>query len=159
MLSADACIGRRSFHGTKLVLFAGDRVVLLRRDRKAWIPWPDRWDFPGGQRDPGESPVECVLRELEEETGLRLPAGRLERARRVRGRWGHVWVFMARIGPREVARLRLGDEGQCIVLMPAGRLVRDARRISYQRRQMASLGLLRAGSGGTTVLQRRGVGG
>ncbi len=158
MLSADAHVGLRSFHGAKVILFARGRLVLLRRDRKAGIAWPDRWDFPGGQRDPGESAVACVLRELEEETGLRLPRGRLERARRVRGRWGHVWVTTARIGPRELARLRLGDEGQCIVLMPPGRLLRDPRRISYQRRQMAALGLLRNGAGPTRVLCRRGPG-
>ncbi|MCA9109606.1 MAG: NUDIX domain-containing protein [Planctomycetaceae bacterium] len=30
----------------------------------------DRWDLPKGHMDPGESEVECALRELEEETGI-----------------------------------------------------------------------------------------
>ena len=30
----------------------------------------DRWDFPKGHVDPGESDMECALRELEEETGI-----------------------------------------------------------------------------------------
>lgn len=31
---------------------------------------PDRWDLPKGHVDPGESEIECALRELEEETGI-----------------------------------------------------------------------------------------
>lgn len=30
----------------------------------------DRWDLPKGHVDPGESDLECALRELEEETGI-----------------------------------------------------------------------------------------
>ena len=33
-----------------------------------------QWACPGGRRDPGESPEETALRELEEEIGLSLPA-------------------------------------------------------------------------------------
>jgi 8-oxo-dGTP pyrophosphatase MutT (NUDIX family) len=33
-----------------------------------------QWALPGGRRDTGETPVEAVLRELEEEVGLRLGA-------------------------------------------------------------------------------------
>jgi 8-oxo-dGTP diphosphatase len=35
------------------------------------------WDLPGGVVDPGESPATCVEREIEEELGLRVTAGRL----------------------------------------------------------------------------------
>ncbi|MEM7453981.1 MAG: NUDIX domain-containing protein [Planctomycetota bacterium] len=31
----------------------------------------DRWDLPKGHVDPGESEMECALRELEEETGIK----------------------------------------------------------------------------------------
>ena len=30
----------------------------------------DRWDFPKGHVDPGETELQCALRELEEETGI-----------------------------------------------------------------------------------------
>ncbi|CAH2794867.1 MAG: NTP pyrophosphohydrolases including oxidative damage repair enzymes [uncultured Caballeronia sp.] len=36
------------------------------------------WDVPKGAADPGESPREAALRELVEETGIVLPAGRLK---------------------------------------------------------------------------------
>ena len=32
---------------------------------------PDRWDLPKGHVDDGESDLECALRELDEETGIR----------------------------------------------------------------------------------------
>lgn len=31
---------------------------------------PNRWDLPKGHVDPGETNLECALRELEEETGI-----------------------------------------------------------------------------------------
>ena len=31
---------------------------------------PDRWDLPKGHVDPGETELECALRELEEETSI-----------------------------------------------------------------------------------------
>ena len=45
------------------------RALVLRRppdDRR----FPDRWCLPGGQLDAGESPLDGVLREVLEETGL-----------------------------------------------------------------------------------------
>lgn len=34
-----------------------------------------KWEFPGGEIDPGETAIEAALREFTEETGLDLPAG------------------------------------------------------------------------------------
>ncbi|MBW2142324.1 MAG: CoA pyrophosphatase [Deltaproteobacteria bacterium] len=36
-----------------------------------------QWSFPGGHMDPGESPEDTALRELEEEVGLKLDYGRV----------------------------------------------------------------------------------
>jgi 8-oxo-dGTP diphosphatase len=44
-----------------------DRVLLLKRRKH---PYPGLWTGPGGKVDPGESPAECAVRELREETGL-----------------------------------------------------------------------------------------
>ncbi len=51
-----------------------DRYLLVRR---ANPPAQDLFAFPGGRAEPGETPAETALRELEEETGLKADNPRL----------------------------------------------------------------------------------
>ena len=44
-----------------------DQVLLLKRRKP---PYVGHWVAPGGKVDRGESPRECAIRELREETGL-----------------------------------------------------------------------------------------
>jgi 8-oxo-dGTP diphosphatase len=48
-------------------------VLLGRRARE---PEQGLWDLPGGFLEPGETPEQCVRRELREETGLEVEVGR-----------------------------------------------------------------------------------
>lgn len=50
------------------IVIDGDRYLLVRR---ANPPAQDLFAFPGGRAEPGETPAETALRELEEETGLK----------------------------------------------------------------------------------------
>lgn len=52
----------------------GDQVLMLYRHKE---PNLGLWIAPGGKIDPGESPRECAVRELHEETGLRAVAPEL----------------------------------------------------------------------------------
>lgn len=45
------------------------RVLLIQRGNE---PYKDCWAFPGGFMDMNETTEECAIRELEEETGLRV---------------------------------------------------------------------------------------
>jgi 8-oxo-dGTP pyrophosphatase MutT (NUDIX family) len=55
------------------------RLVLQLRDDKPGIHYPGMITSFGGGAEPGESPADCALRELAEETGLRAGAGDLQR--------------------------------------------------------------------------------
>ena len=47
----------------------GEVLMVHRRPDLEW--YPGVWDFPGGHLEDGETAEECLLRELEEELGIR----------------------------------------------------------------------------------------
>lgn len=52
-----------------------DSVLLQKRDDEAPVN-PDKWAFFGGSSEEGETPQDCVVRELKEEIGVEIaPAG------------------------------------------------------------------------------------
>jgi mutator protein MutT len=53
------------------------RYLITRRNREAHLG--GLWEFPGGKREPGESLVECLRRELREELGIEITAPTLFR--------------------------------------------------------------------------------
>ncbi len=53
-----------------------DGHVLVAR-RKAGSHLAGLWEFPGGKLEPGESPEECLARELREELGVSVRVGRV----------------------------------------------------------------------------------
>jgi len=55
-------------------VIARGRSVLACR-RRADQPHPDKWEFPGGKREPGETIEQCLQRELREELGIEADLG------------------------------------------------------------------------------------
>lgn len=47
-----------------------NQCLLLNREKS---PWKGRWNGVGGKLDVEEAPLECIIRETKEETGLFLP--------------------------------------------------------------------------------------
>jgi 8-oxo-dGTP pyrophosphatase MutT (NUDIX family) len=80
---------------------AGPRLLLLRAYRN--------WDFPKGQVEPGEQPLEAALRETREETGI----DDLVFA------WGEAWCETEPYGPRgKVARYYLAETARGHITLP-----------------------------------------
>lgn len=127
------------FLGAKAALFCGDSLLTCLRDTHPGLPWPGMWDLPGGGREGGESPETCLLRELREEFGLRLPVARL------------IWTvtlpsmtdpsrlshfFAGGITRDEVASIRFGAEGQGWALMPVQDFLNHSHAIPEMQRRV-----------------------
>ncbi|MGX4803537.1 NUDIX domain-containing protein [Bradyrhizobium guangdongense] len=67
----------RDFSAAILIDNTG-RLLLQRRDNKPDIAQPGKISFFGGGREEGESPLDCIVREIEEEVGASLPPSRFE---------------------------------------------------------------------------------
>jgi 8-oxo-dGTP diphosphatase len=55
-----------------ILLNSEKRVLLYLRDDKPTLLYPNMWALPGGYREEGETPEQCILREIEEELGVKL---------------------------------------------------------------------------------------
>lgn len=53
---------------TAALIRSGDRILLAKR--KATDQVPLKWEFPGGKIEDGESPEECLRREIQEELNI-----------------------------------------------------------------------------------------
>lgn len=126
------------FTGAKAALFCGASVLTYLRDDKPGLPWPCRWDLPGGGREGEEAPEECLLRELHEEFGLRLTPDRLV--------WRRVFPSMVEDGKtsvffggwltrHEIGSIRFGDEGQGWELMPVEGFLRHPQAVPELQRR------------------------
>ncbi len=72
-----------------LVLDASGRVLLVRYVGPEGGEW---WVLPGGGMDPGETAERTVVREVEEETGIRVELGPLIWTREFVVPWGERWI-------------------------------------------------------------------
>ncbi|MFD9700372.1 NUDIX domain-containing protein [Lentzea sp. NPDC059081] len=57
--------------GTNIVMVnSAGSVLLYLRDDKPTIAFPNTWCLPGGYVEAGETPAECIVREIDEEMGV-----------------------------------------------------------------------------------------
>lgn len=110
----------QAFSGTKVALLLDNQVVTILRDDKPNIPYPNMWDFPGGEREIGETPFACLKREVWEELGLVIRQKDILWAKAYQGivQPQLLSVFMvATITRRDFEKIVFGDDGQAYQLM------------------------------------------
>jgi 8-oxo-dGTP pyrophosphatase MutT (NUDIX family) len=70
----------------KAIVAYGPEVLLLRKVE-------GKWDLPGGRLNEGESPLDCLVRELHEEAGLAVESATLADCA-IRRRTGNMPIFV-----------------------------------------------------------------
>jgi 8-oxo-dGTP diphosphatase len=129
-----------AFRGTKLALICGESLITYLRDDKADIPFPGMWDFAGGERHGTEGPVECGLRELFEEFGLRIVPARVQALAGIRKPGATtlpVYFGVVHVTPDEIDSIRFGEEGQYWTLMSLHDYLRHPRAIPFLQECLA----------------------
>jgi 8-oxo-dGTP diphosphatase len=87
-----------------------DEILLHLRDNKPTILYPNTWALPGGYIEEGETPEQCILREMTEELGIEFKEVSLFLA--AQRSYGFEYTFCIRASFR-VEEVRL-TEGQAI---------------------------------------------
>ena len=59
---------RRHLHVACAIIELEGKVLAAQRSTSMTLPL--KWEFPGGKIEAGESPTECLIRELKEELGV-----------------------------------------------------------------------------------------
>ena len=100
--------------GTSIIFVRKDKneaqVLLFLRDDKDSIPYPNCWDIPGGHVESGETPEECIVREMQEEIGIDIGTPVLYRTYRMNDRIEYTYWQMFSI---DIDNIRL-NEGQAL---------------------------------------------
>ena len=93
-----------------LIVNDADQILLLLRDDNPEIPYPNMWDIPGGHVEEGETPEECIVREMKEEMGLDIPPPKLFLVTEFADRTEHTFWLPMNL---DITKLDL-TEGQCL---------------------------------------------
>lgn len=84
--------------GTSILIVNDQKkVLLLLRDDKLSIPYPNRWDVLGGHVEEGETPEQCIVREIKEEIELEISKPELFKIYNMENRIEHTFWMKADI--------------------------------------------------------------
>lgn len=96
--------------GTKGIVAYQGKLLLILRDNKPDIPFPNTWEYIGGGKDENESFEEAGLREIEEEIGIRPRNYTFLGTDNYPGR--QAGRFIAILTDDEYQKVHFGNEGQ-----------------------------------------------
>lgn len=127
------------FASAKIALFHSETILTYLRDDFATIPWPGKWDLPGGGRKGAETPLECVLRELHEEFGISLAPARIVWSRSYPS-WAQdgllTFYFAAPLTQDDIDGIVFSDEGQHWRMMAVAEFLSHPDGIPHQQQSV-----------------------
>jgi 8-oxo-dGTP diphosphatase len=87
------------------------RTLMIHRVKRAEDIHVGKWNGLGGKLEPGESPEECVIREVQEESGLAIRAPRLRGLLTFAGFKGDDWYVFVYTAEEFSGELAENEEG------------------------------------------------
>ena len=87
-----------------------NKLLLIQRDNKSEIPYPNCWGLIGGRSAGDETPEQTLQRKFEEETKVK--PKNFQYMMKWPGKETH--VFFVALTDEEVSQLQLGNEGQAL---------------------------------------------
>jgi len=121
-----------AFFGVKVALFFEGRLVVIQRDNKPGLYFAGMWDFAGGGRENQETPLQCVVREVQEELGITLDPSAItwQKTYPAMKDPNKIAYFMvAELLPEQFHAIHFGDEGQGWKLMTIDEFMQDRTAI------------------------------
>ena len=103
------------FNGAKVALLYGDKLVMQLRDNKPGLRFANMWDFPGGGRENSETPIECAIREIQEELGIFLKPEAFiweKEYPAMHDPQQKAYFLVAKVTPEDIDNIKFGTEGQ-----------------------------------------------
>lgn len=102
----------RAVLATLCYLKSGGRTLMIHRNKKPGDIHMGKWNGLGGKFEPGESPDECVRREMKEESGLTVADPRLRGVLTFPAfKDGEDWIVFVYTATRFDGELTQGPEG------------------------------------------------
>lgn len=97
--------------GVKAFIIYNKKLLWILRDNNPNIPSPNTWNLPGGGIEEGESGIEALKRELQEEINI-IPRNILYLGEQTFEDDSRVLRYLIKLTPDEYKNLKLGNEGQ-----------------------------------------------
>ncbi len=75
IMELGAKLKKKTIIATAGIIQERDKFIITQRLNN--VPLPLQWEFPGGKLEQGESPEQCIMRELKEEIGVTVKVEKL----------------------------------------------------------------------------------